>query len=245
MKLKKGYSLILGILCLFMMFVLSSCKKNNVSYIEDDDKARDALALYEYSFNENKEITLIDYNGYITDIDFKALDDSEYKIVAFGDSLFSKKAIQTIIIPDTVKTIGKFCFSMCSLKEVVIPDSVTSIGQEAFYYNIKLESVKLSSNLETLGLGAFKRCEKLKTVTIPNTITTITDEAFEECNALSSVVIPTSVKSIRRNAFFKDKTVYNAVNVLYMGSEEEYNNILIDYTNYLSSDVRYNYIEEN
>ncbi len=246
MKLSKICSLIPGILGLFVIFILTSCKNNSNKFIiQDDDTVRDALALYDYTVNDNNEITLIDYSGYESNLELPECTDSKYKITVLGKNLYNKKALKSIKIPQSVTTIEKNCFAMCSFTTIEIPNSVTSIGQEAFYYNIYLTSVKLSSSLDNISMGLFKRCEKLTSITIPDGVKTINDEAFEGCNLLTTLILPTSVKSIRRNSFYKDQTKYNAVDVKYMGTEEEYQSVIIDYTNYLSSNVTYNYVEEN
>ena len=42
------------------------------------------------------------------------------------------KGIKSVVIPDSVTSIGAGAFSRCPLTSVTIPDSVTSIGESAF-----------------------------------------------------------------------------------------------------------------
>ena len=53
----------------------------------------------------------------------------------------------SIIIPDSVTSIGDYAFFLCSgLSSVSIPDSVTSIGDYAFIYCTSLTSVTITAN---------------------------------------------------------------------------------------------------
>ncbi len=60
-------------------------------------------------------------------------------------------------------------FSYCErLTSIVIPDSVTSIGQWAFFYCEKLESVSIGKGVESIGYQAFHYCGRLASVTFKN-----------------------------------------------------------------------------
>ena len=57
----------------------------------------------------------------------------------------SQDASGSIIIPDSVTSIGYWAFSGCSsLESIVIPDSVTSVGKSAFCGCSSLESIVVS-----------------------------------------------------------------------------------------------------
>lgn len=83
-----------------------------------------------------------------------------------------------VVIPDGVKTIGKYAFSNCHLKSVVIPDSVTEIKESAFACCSNLESVIFGKNVETIGNNAFEMCVNLKSVDLPKSIRSIGSYAF-------------------------------------------------------------------
>ncbi|MEF2690694.1 MAG: leucine-rich repeat domain-containing protein, partial [Bacilli bacterium] len=89
--------------------------------------------------------------------------------------------ITSVIIPSTVKSIGRSAFFDNKLTEVTIPSSVTIIGHDAFYGN------------------------KLTKLTIPGSVTSIGESAFEN-NQLTEIIIPSSVTSIGRRAFYKDSS---------------------------------------
>ena len=49
---------------------------------------------------------------------------------------------------------------------LIIPNTVTTIGDEAFLSCGKLETVVIPSSVQTIGMGAFNTCTKLTSVTI-------------------------------------------------------------------------------
>ena len=81
---------------------------------------------------------------------------------------------------------------------VVIPDTVTSIGKSAFE-DQGLVSVTLGKGVKTIGEKAF-RGNKLGGVDIPNSVIEIGEEAFTG-NDFSTVIIPASVRKIGARAF--------------------------------------------
>jgi hypothetical protein len=93
-----------------------------------------------------------------------------------GDPGLEAYRLTSVIIPNSVKTIGGRAFSHNLLTSVIIPDSVTSIEGGAFASN------------------------NLKIVAIPNSVISIGEEAFSY-NLLTSVTIPDSVTSIGNGAF--------------------------------------------
>ena len=90
-----------------------------------------------------------------------------------------------------------------SLQSVVIPNTVTSIGRYAFGGCEKLSSVTLSSSLITIESYAFRSCSSLTSIAFPNSLTTIGNYAFAGCS-LTSVTLPNRLTDIREYAFRKN-----------------------------------------
>ena len=113
-------------------------------------------------------------------------------------SIFADCPLRSVVLPETLETIGSYAFYNCSITSVTIPASVMTIGHHAFYYT-SLESVEIDG-AETVDSSAFASCKALKDVVLRN-ITTLGDDAFENCTSLSSVTME-SVGSVGSYAFW-------------------------------------------
>ena len=145
---------------------------------------------------------VIGYNGTATKVKIA----SEYKGLPiktiYREAFQNNRNITSVVIPDTVTSIGDYAFSYCSnLNSVVIGDSVTSIGDYAFSRCTNLSSVVIGDSVTSIGGYAFYYCSNLNSVVIPDGVTSIGNYAFSRCSNLSSVVIGDSVTSIGNYAF--------------------------------------------
>ena len=98
-------------------------------------------------------------------------------------------------------SIGGLAFSYSGLTSLVLPDSVTTVGDQAFAFCTELVSASLSSSLSSLGRQAFRSCVNLKSVDTFGGVDEIMDGAFDGCSLLASLPSLSGVKKINRNAF--------------------------------------------
>ena len=123
-------------------------------------------------------------------------------VVSIGDNAFEGIDIVKLIIPESVKSIGKAAFANCnSLEEVVIPDQLNEIREQAFIYCNALKKISLPSIITSIGEYTFFYCSALTEITIPEGVTSIGYRAFGYCGALTSIKLPESLKSIGKQAF--------------------------------------------
>ena len=139
------------------------------------------------------------------------------------DSAFSMcNFLTSIIVPNSVTSIGEGAFSGCILLfNIIIPNSVTSIGDWAFMDSNALSHIVISNSVTSIGDGTFYGCSSLTNIVIPDSVTSIGDIAFSGCRSLSNIVIPDSVTSIGDYVFEGCTSLSNIVipnNVTSIGS---------------------------
>ena len=110
--------------------------------------------------------------------------------------------LTSIIIPDSVTSIGSYAFFRCiGLVNIIIPDGLTRIRESAFESCTSLASITIPDSMTSIGYYAFSDCTSLTDVTIPDSMTRIEEGTFSRCASLTSVTIPDSVVNIERYAF--------------------------------------------
>lgn len=124
-----------------------------------------------------------------SDFDYQLLDSLEGVVLL----RYTGKA-QEIILPQEiegfpVQRIEGRAFYSTNVKTVVIPDSVVSMGREAFAQCSNLVSVRLSPAMRVISGGAFSGCSKLENVVIPPSVDTMISRAFRY-TGIRSITLP-------------------------------------------------------
>lgn len=149
-------------------------------------------------------------------------------------------SLKSIVLPDSVETIGQSCFYGCTnLETVVLGDNVSSIGISAFensgvtafevpaaltvipngmLNNTKITTITVGDQVTTVNPGAFANCTELKTAYIGST--TIKESVFAGCSNLETVIFA-NVTNLDGWAFMNctnlKTVVINAKNNLTLG----------------------------
>lgn len=105
--------------------------------------------------------------------------------------------------PESLTFIGQDAFSGCAIETLVLPESVKEIQMGAFASCKLLREVTIPSKVKEIGKGTFKFCDSLTTVHIGDGVETIGENAFYSCDALEVMIIPENVKYIGSSAFEK------------------------------------------
>lgn len=95
-------------------------------------------------------------------------------------------------------TLGASAFAGCSsLESIVLPDNVKTIAQNTFLNCVSLEAAAMQSVAAgTVGASAFEGCVKLKNVKLSDAVTQIKQKAFLNCVALEQITLPASLTKL-------------------------------------------------
>lgn len=170
---------------------------------------------------DSENMKSLKITGVLNDVDFlfiyrmmpnlKDLDISEVAITALPSKAFYESAVEHVILPNILTTIGADMFSRSKLISAVIPNSVTTICSSAFYSCTSLTYIEIPASVQTIGQSAFRGCSQLATVIFEkgSQLDTIGGDyfedhyfgAFSDCTSLTSIEIPASVQMIEAAAF--------------------------------------------
>ena len=149
-----------------------------------NDKTND----FEYYIMEDGTASISGYTGLAKDIVIPSEIDG-YTVTEIGRwSFMNNNKIESVIIPESIKTIRMNAFLGCDLlTSITIPGNVKEIDYSAFQCK-NLENVVLCNGVEYVGQWAFAG-SKIKNIVIPESVTKIGLEAFSGCDELKYAVI--------------------------------------------------------
>ena len=137
-----------------------------------------------------------------------------------GNSVFEGAAIEILVIPDSLETMGEGCFTGCDkLKKAVIGNGLTEVSRSTFMNCNALTDITLGENITRINAHAFSGCSQLTKINIPAKVTSIGDSCFANCSQLTKVQFngnnETYLAEIGENAFRNDIKLTE----IYMGEQ--------------------------
>lgn len=120
----------------------------------------------------------------------------------FCDGFWHCTHVKSIVIPNSVKTIGSCAFAGCiNLKNVIMPSTINKIGSEAFSGCKSLIDIKIPLGISTIENHTFSGCSSLKKINLPDNIKKIGQYAFNDCKSIQTVTMSTNLEELGRNSF--------------------------------------------
>ena len=148
----------------------------------------------------------------VTEEDLKDAIKDEYGVIYSRDGKKLLRASFSLrekeyVVREGTEVICDDAFICCeSLQSITIPNSVKSIGSRAFRNCESLQSITIPNSVTKIGDGAFSWCKYLQSVTIPNSVRNIGNHAFSGCNICFFICNSTYFQNDDVCLFNKDKT---------------------------------------
>lgn len=167
----------------------------------------------------NYNVTVIQADAFRNCSNVKSIKSKSFgKINTIGSRAFAGcSSIETITIPQSIKTIGDMAFQNCvNLKEVYFNgdqsnEGVVSISPLTFNGCTKLNIIDLPSSLTSIGSESFRSCKSLEEIRIPKNVNSIDKLAFYGCDMLKAIRLESETKLPEADhASFQQKIYDNA-----------------------------------
>lgn len=181
MKLRKIVALVMAISIVALTILsFSSCGKVSLEYRLKDDGTYEVSCLKNTSSKNELKIKIPSkYKGKaVTSIGDEAFNDFNYS----GN-------LVSIVIPDSITSIGNGAFKYCTFADITIPNSVVTIGEEAFKGCSAITSIEIPNSVKSIGERAFSDCVILKSITISENIENIGNGIFANCKDLETITL--------------------------------------------------------
>jgi hypothetical protein len=161
-----------------------------------------ASAQLRYATNaDGMSVTVTGYSGaepsqIVIPDNFNGLPVSGIGYEAFAD--FSK--LESVIIPDSVTSLGMAAFENSGVTNIVFPSSITNIPSYTLGDCDSLASVYIPDSVVSIGYEAFA-ASGLNSLTIPGSATNIGEAAVTDCATLTNLIISYGVPYISSQMF--------------------------------------------
>jgi len=162
---------------------LTSSQQNQIAQPEKSNGE------YKYRILNGLSIRITGYIGTQTDVSIpNTIEGLPVTEIDYG--AFIQKKLKSVVLPDSLKSIGRFAFHYNELTRIIFPDGILSIGENAFEGN-QLQEVVLPKNLIKIADESFRN-NKITSVTIPDSVREINGYAFGG-NPVSRITIGANV----------------------------------------------------
>lgn len=165
------------------------------AFFDTNKRVEEDLYLFKIELPDSVETIHPEAFGSISEIKSKLVTDNMLIIDNVLIKHFDSYNSGEVSVPEGVTAIAPGALSGFWAKKIILPSTLKEIGKEAFRGCTHLTSVKLPKGLEKIGDYAFSNTA-LGTATIPDSVTSIGVEAFSDCSKLKKIKIGKNVERI-------------------------------------------------
>lgn len=110
----------------------------------------------------------------------------DFSVTGVTDHAFNYNlAVEKVVLPESIRTIGKEAFTNSTIKQVNVPAAVEVIPEHCFYQCASLENIAGMENITEIGSMAFYECKALKQFEGLTKTKNIGSFAFASCDAVT------------------------------------------------------------
>lgn len=206
----------ISVLCLIFLVSLTAC----ISGCNRPEK-ENASDILDYNFTLiGKNYTLTSYAGNSNKIKIPSIYNGKAVTVIGERAFYDCSEITEIVLPDTIKEIGKEAFGYCtSLKKIKI-SACTRLKDKAFIGCTSLTEIYFPEKLIHIGVAPFAECTSLSKISIESEV--ISDKVFAENKNLKEIVLGSGVTEIAQKAF-KDCSSLESITLPFVGASKTAN----------------------
>ena len=135
-----------------------------------------------------------------------------YPVTGIGyRAFYGNDAVETIVLPDGIKTIEDSAFAECSnLKSIKLPEKLTTIGRDIIR-GTSVESITIPKGLQKCAdkqaNTSLSGCKTLKEIIFEEGMEKIPAYVAADVTSVNHVVLPESVKEIGEQAFYNTQSL--------------------------------------
>ena len=181
------------------------CEKLNITHMPENVNVLDKNTFLNSSYVKEGEDFIIVGNQ-VVGINKASFDGKKKAVIPEGVTVlcdrlfFDDDYLSSVVLPDSLKIIGRGCFTNTFIEEINLPEGLEHIRESAFY-GTSLKSVRIPPNIKHLLQGTFSNCTNLSNVELNEGLASIGQDCFRNTYELKHINIPNTVTEIGTYAF--------------------------------------------
>jgi hypothetical protein len=164
--------------------------------------------------------------------DKTSITEKTYTLVGIGACRDKDVVVQGEKDGMPVVAVGELAFRNNSqIESIVLPESLQTIGSSAFAYCENLEAVIFKGNLTQINNSAFRYCKSLEEITLPASVNVIAESAFSHCTNLTKIHFGGTMEEWKKirfgahwNVYMPEYTVYCSYGEIFVDLYSMYRN---------------------